>query len=221
MMHFDQLRAKRYGEFFLIAGNPLTKNFTAGVYNCVGLNHTDGTGDCITPAMADKMDTEALAKEYGAFRAYKNAPRLFALDWIDIKVGKERDFAGTKMRWVMWLDVPKELMSKEVMSYKRITGKRDTNFGFNKGKPVFLLDDPEGVTWVMKSVSLLKDPSLTYESLATLGQQLKVPAGWKFRTTVLDKDLVLTPNNGQAMILLDDRGNVYDRTDGAYSNFKP
>jgi hypothetical protein len=38
---------------------------------------------------------------------------------------------------------------------------------------------------------------------------------------VLDKDLVLTPDNGVAHITQDDLGNTYDRAGGTYSNFKP
>ena len=37
-----------------------------------------------------------------------------------------------------------------------------------------------------------------------LGSKLKLPAGWKFRIAVLDKDLVLTPDNGVAWIVQDD-----------------
>jgi hypothetical protein len=38
--------------------------------------------------------------------------------------------------------------------YKNITVGRHTKFGFDQGKPVCILDDPEGNSWVMKSFSL-------------------------------------------------------------------
>ena len=80
------------------------------------------------------------------------------MDWVEVMVGGERDFNGLKARWVMWLDVPKEMRKHESVAYKSISGKRDTQIGINKGSPVFLLDDPEGNTWCMKSASLIVDP---------------------------------------------------------------
>ncbi len=73
----------------------------------------------------------------------------------------------------------------------------------------------------MKSASLIVDPDQTYESLADLGGHLKPAAGWKFRTRVLDQDLVLTSDNGAVKITQDELGNTYDRVGGAYSNYKP
>ena len=38
---------------------------------------------------------------------------------------------------------------------------------------------------------------------------------------VLEKDLVLTPDNGVAWIVQDDLLNTYDQADATYSNFRP
>jgi hypothetical protein len=73
----------------------------------------------------------------------------------------------------------------------------------------------------MKSVSLILDPTQTYESMTGLGARLHLPAGWSFRPVTLDQDLVLTPDNGTARILQDDVGNTYDRVGGPFSNYKP
>jgi hypothetical protein len=73
----------------------------------------------------------------------------------------------------------------------------------------------------MKSVSLIKHPEQTYDGTATLGERLTLPAGWAFRSVVLDADLVLTPDDGVARITQDDYGNVYDRAGGAFSNYRP
>ena len=220
-MRFENLRGNRYGEVFLIGGNAITKNFKAGVYNTVGLNDKSGTGDTAPQSLVDGVDTEVLKEDYDVLGAYKNAPRLWALDWIEVNVGKERNFNGLKARWVMWLDVPKELIRKESLAYKQVTGKRDTSFGYDKGKPVFILDDPEGNTYVMKSINLYTNPDQTYEGISTLGERLELPADWNFRVEILEQDLVLTPDFGQALITLDDMGNVYDRVGAPYSNFKP
>jgi hypothetical protein len=121
----------------------------------------------------------------------------------------------------MWLDVPKEMRKHESVAYKTIHGKRDTQLGINTGSPVFLLDDPDGNTWCMKSASLIVDPNQTYDSLKDLSGRLKPAAGWKFRTKVLEKDLVLTADNGAVNITQDELGNTYDRVGGPYSNYKP
>ncbi len=135
--------------------------------------------------------------------------------------GKERDFNGLKARWVTWLHVPKEMRKHEAVAYKVIGVKRDTQFGIDAGSPAFLLDDPEGNSWCMKSASLIVDPTQTYESLKDLGDRLKPAEGWKFRTVVLDRDLVLTPDDGDALITQDELANTYDRVGGAFSNYKP
>jgi hypothetical protein len=169
----------------------------------------------------DEVDADALAKEYDAISAFKNGPRLWCLDWVEVMVGKERDFNGLKARWVMWLDVPKEMRKHESVAYKAISGKRDTQLGVNAGSPAFILDDPEGDSWLMKSASLIVDPGQTYESLKDLGGRLEPAPGWQFRTKVLDEDLVLTPDNGAVSITQDELGNTYDRVGGPFSNYKP
>ena len=121
----------------------------------------------------------------------------------------------------MWLDVPKEMRKHESVAYKQISGKRDTQLGISKGSPAFLLDDPDGDTWCMKSASLIVDPDQTYESLKDLGSRLQPAPGWKFRAVVLEQDLVLTPDDGAVKITQDELGNTYDRVGGPYSNYKP
>ena len=73
----------------------------------------------------------------------------------------------------------------------------------------------------MKSASLIVDPKQTYDSLKDLGSRLKPAPGWKFRTEVLEQDLVLTADNGAVNITQDELGNTYDRVGGPYSNYKP
>lgn len=221
LMRFDGVRGQRYTEIFIIGGNAITKHLIGGVYNTIGLNDSDGGGDTCPQAVLDAVDVDALAKEYDAISAFKNGPRLWCLDWVEVMVGKERDFNGLKARWVMWLDVPKEMRKHESVAYKPISGKRDTQLGVNAGSPVFILDDPEGDSWLMKSASLIVDPDQTYESLKDLGGRLEPASGWSFRTEVLERDLVLTPDDGAVRITQDELGNTYDRVGGSFSNYKP
>ena len=220
LMRFDGVRGQRYTEIFLIAPAE-TGELIGSVYNTAGLNSPVGSGDTCPQPLLDQLDMQALADEYGAAAAVKNGPRLSCLDWLEAMVGSERDFHGLKARWIMWLDVPKGLGHQQEMAYNPITGKRDTQFGINKGSPAFILDDPDGNAWVMKSVSLIIDPQQTYEAMKHLGKRLHLPPGWSFRSVVLEEDLVLTPENGTARILQDEVGNTYDRVGGPFSNYKP
>ncbi|MGZ4631230.1 MAG: hypothetical protein ACXV2G_01080 [Actinomycetes bacterium] len=221
LMRFENVRGQRYTEIFLIGGHAITGKLVAAVYNTIGLNDPAGTGDSCPQSILDKVDVDVLKEQYDEISAFKNGPRLWCLDWVEVMVGVERDFNGLKARWVMWLDVPKEMRKHESVAYKSISGKRDTQLGINAGSPAFLLDDPDGDTWCMKSASLMVDPDQTYESLKDLDGRLTPAPGWKFRAVVLEQDLVLTPDNGNAKITQDDLGNTYDRVGGPFSNYKP
>lgn len=219
---FKGINGNRYTEIFLISGNPETKELKGGVYQTIGLNDPKGIGDTAPAKILDKMDMKALAEEYGIVTTYKNGPRLWTLDWLVVAVGKQRNFQGLDARWVMWLDVPENLGGPQSeMAYKAIHGKRDSQMGINKGTRVYLLDDPEGNTYCMKSASQILFPDQTYESLKDLGSRLTAAPGWKFRTKILEKDLVFTPDKGRAIICQDDFGNTYDRVGGPFSNYKP
>src|SRR5262245_35242817 len=169
LMRFDGIRGQRYTEIFLIGGHAITHDLIAGIYNTVGLNDPDGTGDTTPQALLDKIDEDALKDEYELLGVYKNGPRLWSLDWAEVMVGAERDYSGVETRCVMWLDVPKDKRKHASVSYNPIPGERDTRLGINAGSPVSTLDDPDGDSWCMKSASLIVDPTQTYESLEHLG----------------------------------------------------
>ena len=222
LMRFDGINGQRYTEIFLIGGNKLTNKLVGGIYNTVGLNDPEHTGDTCPTEILDKVNVKTLAKEHDVLGAFKNGPRLWTLDWLEVMGGTVRDLQGLEARWVMWLNVPKGLGgSQDQLSYRPIHGKRDTHMGINKGTRVYLLDDPDGNTYCMKSASKIIDPDQTYDSLKDLGSRLTPKPGWKFRTVVLEKDLVFNTDKGNAVIAQDDLGNTYDRVGGPYSNYKP
>ena len=219
---FKDTYGHRYTEMFQIGGNAITKNLAANVYNTGGLNGSDTTGDSCPSALLDKIDVKAMAKQYHMLAVFKNGPRLWTLDWIEVEMGKEVDFGGMKARWVNWLDLRGISTAPGAANYKNITVTRHTKFGFNKGTRISVLDDPEGNSWCMKSFSLITFPDQDFADIANLGSRLKLPAGWKFRSVVLEQDLILTPDTtGTAHITQDDFGNTYDRVGGPYSNYKP
>jgi hypothetical protein len=75
----------------------------------------------------------------------------------------------------------------------------------------------------MKGFQQGMKPAHTFEEFVATGASrfTKLPPGWKFRTKVLDQDLVLVPETGVAMIMPDGFFNVYDKTGPDYSNYKP
>ena len=222
-MKWDGLMGSRYTEILLVFGDPVTRNFTAGVYNTTGLNGANpaGGGDSSPAVILDKIDMKKVKEDNDALSTVKNGARLWTVDHIGAKVGKERDFQGLKARWVMWFPIPDELREGKDLSYSIMAANRDTSMSIDKGSRVYILDDPQGTSFVMKSASLIKDPNQKFEDLKDLGSRLKLPPGWKFRSPILEQDLVFMTDNGKTMITQDELGNTYDRTGGPYSNYKP
>ncbi len=119
VMRFENVRGQRYTEILLIGGHAVTHHLVGGVYNTIGLNDTTGTGDTCPQDVLDKVDVDVLKVEYDLLSAFKNGPRLWTLDWVEVNVGKERDFNGLKARWVMWLDVPRRCASTRASPTRR------------------------------------------------------------------------------------------------------
>ena len=222
-LKFDGIMGARYTEILLVFGDAVTKNFTAGVYNTIGLNGANpaGGGDSCPAAILDKIDMEKVKEDNGALSTVKNGPRLWTVDHIGVKVGKERYFQGLKARWVMWFPIPEAIREGKDLSYAVMDAKRDTSMSINKGSRAYILDDPRGNSWVMKSAGLIKDPNQKFEALEGLGSRLKLPPGWKFRSPILERELVFMTDKGTTHITQDDIGNTYDRVGGPYSNYKP
>lgn len=212
-----ELRGVRYMEFFLIGSEPVDGNIKGTCYNTTPYNRAGGSTDSAPQPIVDKLNPADLAKQYGVAKVYLNPPRQWLLDNIDIEAGKVREFGGLKAAWVAVMNMPKG----EWAPYTTATIARKSKFSFNKGTTVYLVDDPNGTTYIMKSVSPSVDKSNTYENISAIASRLKLPDGWKYRTAVLDKQLVLIPTSGVATILKDNIDDVYDITGPGYSNYKP
>jgi hypothetical protein len=167
----------RYTEMFQIGGNAITKDLAANVYNTWGLNGGDTTRDSAPAALLDKIDVKEMAKKFGMLAVYKNGPRLWTLDWIEVEMGKEVDFGGMKARWVNWLDLRGISTEPGAADYKNITVTRHTKFGFNKGTRISVLEDPQGNPWVMKSFSLITFPDQKFADIANAGQPPEAAGG--------------------------------------------
>jgi hypothetical protein len=209
MTRFENLRAMRYCEVFLIAGDAITKDLKAVFYNTTDLNNQANPRDTCPADMWAKVDKEALKKQYEVLGVFKNGPRGWANDWIDLPVGTQRDFNGLQAKWYGVVQLPKNF-GKGSVAYIPTTVARKSKMGFVKGQPVFMLISPDGMPWVMQAYSNIVDPSLTYEQLTDLGSKLKLAPGWKFQAKVLEQDLTIQAVNGLARIVQDDLENTYD-----------
>lgn len=221
LLRFDGVRGQRYTDIFLIGGNSFTKELVGSAYTTIGLNNLTGSGDSSPQELLDRFALTELKKGYDLLSVYRNGPRFWTLDWVEIGLGAERDFNGLKARWYMWVDLPGDFILTESIAYRVVQARRDMRLGISTGSLAFMLDDPEGNTWVMRSASLVRNPRQTAESLKNLGSSLKLPPGWTFRAMTLDRELILTPDDGVVSITQDDLGNTYDRAGGPSSNYKP
>jgi len=83
---FNNLNNYRYCEVFLIGGNALTKNLSAGVYNTTDLNNKANPRDSCPADMWAKVDASALKKQYDVLGVFKNGLRYWMYDWIELPV---------------------------------------------------------------------------------------------------------------------------------------
>jgi hypothetical protein len=200
----DHLRGTRYGEILLITSEE--GQLTAAVYNTTGLN------DC-PPAQWRSLDPRKLSKDFGAAAVYLNGPRFWTLDKITAhSAGEILSFDGLDARWVAELPIPPGLTATGQTAgrhYRDITIKRDTEWVFTAGRPIYELQAPDGKTYIMQAYSHIVDDSLTPGSLPALGDRLHTPEGWHYRQRTPDQDLTLRAIAGQAHILQDELQNTY------------
>ena len=221
---FDDTRPLRFCEVFLIGGWAIPKRLRAAVYNTTGLNYQDNPRDSCPDVLVKGLDLDAAKKDNKVLATYLNKPRFWIFDHLKVPVGPVREFNGLKGYWMGVGSIPKDANPKEPgwLTYRRQPIERLTEITFREGKPVFILDDPEGKPWVMKSYR--DDYGQTYESLSTLGARYnRLPAGWTFRVAELDRDLHLAPTKagGKATVMQDEFENTFDYLGDGSSNFVP
>ena len=221
-MTFKALRAVQYCEVWLFTGTP--EEGIAGVYfNTSALNNSADKMDTCPPGIWDKITVKSLEASFDVLAAYKNGPRGWTMDSVTIPVGPVETFEGLETRWWGQGKLPKgeKLKVAHMVPYQELKSHRKSTFTFDKGKPVFILEDPEGTPWVMQAFGKIVDPNLNYDDLKNLGGKLKPPKGWKYRVTVLDQDLIISTPKGYNWIVQDELQNTYDACKEGACNFKP
>jgi haloalkane dehalogenase len=203
MSMMDDVRDRRYCEFFVVKREGV--HLKAAVFNTLGLNNC-------SQAQWETIDTAKIQADFGALDVIRNGPRHFVMDRLatgDL-TGSVVDMQGLAMRQVATLDVPLSALVEKRASYTVQGINRTTEYVFLAGRPVFELIDPDERIYVMQAYSQEIDPTLSYAALATLGERLKPPTGWRYRSRVLDADLVADVS-GEAHIIQDELRNTYQR----------
>ncbi|MCJ7444930.1 MAG: hypothetical protein MUO26_10440 [Methanotrichaceae archaeon] len=204
-------RGYRYMELFLTCPGAGT-----GIYNTMTFNIQPGNSRDSAPdiLMANYSDAQG-AKDYKADNSYMSGIRYWVHDKMRLAFSNNvRNFDGLDTRWGANAAISADALSKGEQFYSITPVTCNRTWYYDAGKPVFILDAPNGMTFVMQSYSIIVDKNQTYEDLPNLGSKLNLPDGWKFRTVVLDKDLTVNGitvdgQDNQWRVTQDDLINTY------------
>ena len=197
----DHMRGVRYGE--VLAMFLRDTGLEAEVYGTQMLN------DC-PQELWETLNADEIAKDMGAVFVKLNGPRYWLLDGLGSKVAVVdpvfRDFNGIQMRRIATIPIGADFAAGP---YTIRNVNRGAVFFFDAGKTVYELVHPEGRAFVLQARCVGVDPSMTEESLATLGERLALPEGWSYRTRVLDAELVVDTSATLATVVQDEFENTY------------
>ncbi|GGW39433.1 hypothetical protein [Streptomyces xantholiticus] len=203
--HLSGLRNARYGEVLLISPGE-DGRLKAAVYNTFGLN------DC-PPERWNALDPRALAEQFKVPMVFLNGPRFWTIDEVTaFDWGDTAMFDGLEARCVAEVRIPAEIDLTGATAkkfYVDSTVKRDTEYVLSSGKPVHALLAPGDRTYVLQAYSHTVDDGQTMDSLATLGQRLRLPQGWQYRVHTPEDDLVMRTVGGDAHVVQDELENTY------------
>ena len=197
----SDMRDVRYGE--VLAVYHRDGRFEAEVFGTQLLN------DC-PQELWETLDATTVAAEMGALAVRLNGPRYWTLDGFGQKVAVVdpvfRDFNGIQMRRIAVVDLGEV---PNVGPYNAAQVNRGAIFFWDAGRTVHELVDPDGRPFVMQALCVGVDPTITPESLDTLGERLALPDGWTYRTRVLDEELIVDTTGAPATVLQDEFENSY------------
>ncbi len=197
----DHMRGVRYGE--VLAVYLRDTGLEAEVYGTQMLN------DC-PQELWETLDADAIAKDMGAVFVKLNGPRYWLLDGLGSKVAVVdpvfKDFNGIQMRRIATIPLGADFAAGP---YVARNVNRGAVFFFDAGKTVYELVDPEGQAFVMQARCVGVDSSITEQSLETLGDRLALPAGWTYKSRMLDTELVIDTSATLATVVQDEFENTY------------
>ncbi|HVC70479.1 MAG TPA: hypothetical protein VNC61_09535 [Acidimicrobiales bacterium] len=197
----SDMRGVRYGEVLAVFHSDA--GLRAEVYGTQMLN------DCPQELWLT-LDPAVIAQEMGALFVKLNGPRHWMLDGLGQKTAVVdpviRDFNGLTMRRIATVDLGD---NPSVQPYLERYVNRGAVFFFDKGSPVYELLNPDGLAYVMQAYCIAVDPTLTEESLPSLGGRLALPEGWSYRRRILGEELVVDTSATIATVVQDELENTY------------
>jgi hypothetical protein len=197
----NDMRGVRYGE--VLAVYLRDTGLEAEVYGTQMLN------DC-PQELWESLDADAIAKDMGAVFVKLNGPRYWLLDGLGSKVAVVdpvfKDFNGIQMRRIATIPLGADFAAG---AYVVRNVNRGAVFFWDAGKPVYELVDPDGRPFVMQARCVGVDSDMTEELLATLGDRLALPAGWSYRSRVLESEMVIDTSATLATVVQDEFENTY------------
>lgn len=204
----SNLHNARYCEIIVV--NRHFYKMNASVYNSINL-------DSCPAALWNKLDVDAIKKQFDASVVKLNGPRYFVMDSMvasNTTLNQPSTIIGgiqfkkrAEITANIW-DAPvgdKFYTPNKVMRY--------TVWVYNPGTTIYELISPQGNVYVMQSYSQIVDHNLQISDLPNLGQRLKLPAGWKYHTHTLTQPLELKAD-GIAYVINDDLYNSYQEVLG-------
>lgn len=201
----SNLRNQRYCEVLL--GKRDWLKLEVRVFNTQGLN-------LCPEAQWSALTKESIVKDYDASIAILNGPRYWMMDEIQAAGNTvnnvKSSFGGIEMnlRATIQLSLLKQFIGSKKFTPNEVA--RTTNFVYRAGSTIYELTSPAGEVYVMQSYSQIVNPALNIKDLPVLSEQLKLPAGWTYRSRVLDESLSLVAN-GVAYVLQDNLANSYQK----------
>jgi hypothetical protein len=208
VMHVADMNNYPFCEIGLITGTSLS-NAVLNIWNSTSVG--DCPPDKFDPILAN--EGAQIKQATGARKVWLNPRRHWTFNEIwAYEVGDIRDFEGVQALWmgVAGAEGAQKAVGGGHYHPGNIVAHRA--FKFNKGSTVYLIDMPDGKVLVMQSWTDHVNTGETAANLKDLGSQFKqLPAGWKFRVKVLDRELTIAPKASPylAWVTQDEFWNTY------------
>ncbi|MGQ0687093.1 hypothetical protein [Bradyrhizobium sp.] len=189
----DKTRDMRFCEILVVKARGIE------VYN------TTGVSDC--PAQLwNALDTAKLRRQFKALKVEKNGPHFWMMDSQTVSFGSKASFGGIDARWVARLPLLTALEAATGSKpYNVFNPKKTQRMVYAKGKPVYELVDPDRNVYVLQA----HEEKFPADTLASLGEKLKLPSGWKFRSRDLKEDMILDLKSDQTIYAIGDEYHQY------------
>jgi hypothetical protein len=171
----------------------------------VDVYNTTGVSDC--PAQLwDSLNLRKVRRKFRTLKVEKNGPHFWMMDSQTVSFGTQVSIGGIQARWVGTLPLLTALQAATGSKpYSVFNPKKTQKMVYAKGKPVYELVDSGGNVYVLQA----HDEMFPIDSLAKLGERLKLPKDWQFRTRELTEDLVMDLKSDQTIYAIGDEFHQY------------